>query len=360
MTSMVVGRGESGTSWALAVGSPVPAVPLGDATLDAALRYFGMHGLRSAALGEVARSADLDLQQLRRRYPTPRSLALGIFERMLDLQREQLEQHHKRGVPLGERLQRWFELELQLLEPCKALVRGWLLESISPLSPAAWLQAPLAFRYRAQLQREFELARQRGEISGWVWPSIAAAGFVSLRRSLVSIWLGDDSGAAARTLPFARGEIAAFVRLLAPWPGLEEARPAHRSIPVGEPRALPAPSEPAPEPARALPPPAAAVGPSLAVVEESAAAALQPAVEPSEAVPPTAVDAAVAQAPAVLGALAQPELAPEPLVSSEPEEEASPPESARLEPIAPAPVQPGGDKAPARAKRRPRGKRSKH
>jgi AcrR family transcriptional regulator len=331
----------------------VPPIPLGDATLDVALRYFGAHGLRSSALDDVARSADLDLQELRQRYPTSRSLVIGIFERMLDILSEQLEEQSKRGASLGERLQRWFELELQLLEPCKALVRGWLLDSINPLSPAAWLQGPLAFRYGALLQREFELARQQGEISGWVWPSAAAAAFVSLRRSLISVWLGDESGEAARTLPFARAEIAAFVRLLAPWPGLDEPRPA--SAPR-EPRALPIPIQPARAVHRALPLPVA----SASLLEEPAAAAVQPAVVPADAVPPAAVDAAIAQAPAVLGTLAQPELAPEALVDLEQDDEAPPSDPARLDQSSPAPAQPGGDKAAARAKRRSRAKRSKH
>lgn len=331
-------------------------MPLGDATLDAAVRYFGMHGLRSAALDDVARSADLDLRELRRRYPTSRMLALGIFERMLDILGEQLEEQSKRGAPLSERLQRWFELELQLLEPCKALVRGWWLESIHPLSPAAWLQGPLAFRYGAQLQREFELARQRGEISGWIWPAAAAGAFVGLRRSLVSSWLGDDSPAASRTLPLARAEIAAFVRLLAPWPGVEQPRASTSPRRAREPRALPAPIEPAEmsSEARSLEAAQAEAVQAVRAVQAEAVQAVQ-AVQAETA----AVNAALAQAPAVLGVLAQPALEPEPL-GSPLSDRVGDPDAAPLGASAPAPVHPGSEKAPNRSQRRARGKRSKH
>jgi AcrR family transcriptional regulator len=336
-----VDTGGAGTSWALSAASAVssdvaPAMPLGDPALDAAVRYFGAHGLRSTALDDVARSGDLDLRELSRRYPTSRSLALGVFERMLEILGEQLEEQNKRGATLTERLQRWFELELQLLEPCKALVRSWLLESVNPLSPAALLQGPLAFRYSAQIQRELERARGRREISGWILPVVAAGAFIGLRRSLVLGWLADDSPAAARTLPLARAEIAAFVQLLAPWPGLDQARPSQsRSSSAHEPRALPAPSD---------------------VAVETVA---QAAVVQTEAVPAAAVNTALAQAPAVLGTLAQAALTPDLPLSPVPEE-ASPPEPARLDNSSPAPVKPGSETSATRAKRRARAKRSRH
>lgn len=335
-------------------------LPLGDPALDAAVHYFGTHGLRYTAPDDVARSCDLDVRELRRRYPTSQSLAAGIFERMLDILCEQLEEQSKRGATLSERLQRWFELELQLLEPCKALVRSWLLDSLQPLSPSALLQGPLAFRYAAQIERELDLARGRGEVSGWVLPAIAAGAFVGLRRSLVLGWLDDDSPGAARTLPFARAEIAAFVRLLAPWPGLDEARldearPAHRvPVRVPEPRALPAPSAAVELPAEASPLPVVA----LSLPEESVAAAV-PAVEQTEAAPALAVEAAIAQAPAVLGTFAETELKAEPVVNAV-LGEVRDSEPAPLEASPPAPVKPGGEKPASRSKRRSRSKRSKN
>ncbi len=378
---MVVGTGGAGASWALskASASAAPAIPLGDPALDAALRYFGTHGLHAAALDDVARSGDLDVREVSRRYPTSRCLALGLFERMLDLLGEQLEEQSRRGASLTERLQSWFELELQLLEPCKALVRSWLLDSLNPLSPTALLQGPLAIRYGSQIERQLELARDRGEISGWVLPGVAAGAFIGLRRSLFLGWLGDDS-AAERTLPFARAEIAAFVRLLAPWPGLDDVRPsASRPIRVQEPRALPAPAEAAKVSAHARSLPAAtvnlreeaeaeAVAPvqveavQAAVVQVAAqpVAVVQPAVaEATEAAPAAAVNAAVAQAPAVLGTLAQAEATPEALASLAPEAE-PPSEPPAIGNGAPAPVQPGSEKSSARSKRRSRAKRSKH
>jgi AcrR family transcriptional regulator len=302
---------------------------LGDAALDAARHYFGTHGLRCTALDDIARSSDLDLRELSRRYPSPRTLAVGVFERMLDILGAQLEQQDTRGATLTERLQSWFELELQLLEPCKALVRSWLIDSSDPLSPAALLQGPLAFRYVAQIQREIELARGRGEVSGWTLSSVAAGAFVGLRRSLVLSWLGDASPAAERTLAFARAEIAAFVRLLAPWPGLEDARPSARPRSAPEPRALATANE-AVDPsssARALP------VATTSLAQESAAAAVQTSAVPAEAAATAAVNAAVAQAPAILGILAQTPPAPEPL---------------------------GSETSTPRAQRRARAKRPKH
>jgi hypothetical protein len=351
-----------------------PPIPLGDPTLDAAVRYFGKHGLRSTALDDVARSGDLDVREVSRRYPSSRCLAAGIFERMLDILGEQLDQQSKGGVALSERLQRWFELELQLLEPCKALVRSWLIDLVNPLSPAGLLQGPLAFRYAVRIQRELELARSRGEISAWVSPAFAAGAFIGLRRSLVLGWLGDDSPAAARTLSLARAEIAAFVSLLAPWPGLDDAGRSHsRSIPVREPRALPAASAPAhpasealslPVAAARLPEqPAAAARPLGAPVEAAEPSAVErPVTLETEPVPPAAVSAAMAQAPAILGPLAQTAAGAEPLVSLAPEA-ASRPESPLFDPDPPAPlapVKPGSEKSVARSKRRSRTKRSKH
>src|SRR4051812_32868312 len=149
MTSMVVDTGGAGTSLALSTAAPPLAqpMPLGDPALDAAVHSFGTHGLSTTALDDVARSSNLDPREVSRRFPSSCSLAVGVFERMLDLLGEQLDEQRERGVTLGERLQRWFELELQLLEPCKALVRGWLIDSVNPLSPAVVLQGPLAFRY---------------------------------------------------------------------------------------------------------------------------------------------------------------------------------------------------------------------
>jgi len=332
MTSMVVDMGGAGTSLALSTASP--PIPLGDPALDAAVRYFGAHGLRSTALDDVARSSDLELSELNRRYPSSRSLAAGVFERMLDLLGEQLDGQRERGAPLSERLQRWFELELQLLEPCKALVRGWLIDSVNLLSPTALLQGSLAFRYAARIQRELELARERGEISVWVLPAVATGAFIGLRRSLVLGWLGDDSPAAARTLPLARAEIAAFVRLLAPWPGLDGAHPAASPSRVRE--------------TRALPPPAA----------DPVSFVQPPAVMQTESAPAAAVNAAIAQAPAILGTLAQTALEPVPMLSPEPEEVRS--EPARLDLGSPAPIRPGSEKSATSSKRKSRAKRSKH
>jgi hypothetical protein len=173
---------------------------------------------------------------------------------------------------------------------------------------------------------------------------------------LVLGWLGDDSPAPARTLALARAEIAAFVRLLAPWPSLQDARPSNRPRSAPEPRALPAPVEGAEVSSATLSLPVAA----HRLPDESESAAVQPAVVQAEAASTVAVNAAIAHAPAILGTLAQPGPAVQPLVSLAPEAGASRSEPAQFDGSLPAPIQPGGENAAARSKRRSRAKRSKH
>lgn len=325
MVVNTTGRSSTSRSLSTASATPVP-VPLGDPVLDAAVLYFGTHGLRSTALDDIASSGELDVREMRRRYPSSRYLALGIFERMLDLLQEQLQEQLERGATLTERLQGLFERELQLLEPCKALVQSWLMDSANPFSPSALLQGPLAFRYATQIRYTIELARRRGEVSPWTLSAVAAGAFVALRRSLVLGWLVDNSAPATRTLTVARAEIAAFVRLLAPWPGFVDAIPSHlRAGSIRKPRVLSASIEPTAVGSRALPLPVAVPSlPGESANEAVQAAAVQtaavqmPAVDIAAvqtAAPLTAaVSAASIQPPVVLGALAQTASAPEPRV----------------------------------------------
>ncbi|HWO14358.1 MAG TPA: hypothetical protein VNN80_32855 [Polyangiaceae bacterium] len=352
MESMVVdtARG-SGTAAALA-----PPIPLGDPVLDAAVAYFGKHGLRFAALEEVARSCDLDVREVRRRYSSSRSLAVGIFDRVLDILGEQLDRPSEGGSTLTERLQRRFELELRLLEPCKPLVRSWLIDSANPLSPSALLQGPLAFRYVAQIEQELEVARKRGEIYGWILPVVAAGVFICIRGRLVLGWLGDDSPAAARTVALARAEIAAFARLLAPGPLLEGAKPSNGpSTSAHGPRALSASIEVTAPSLGALSPPTATAG----LPGQPASEPVQTAAATVAAPPTVAMNAAISSVPVVLGALAHTTPAAE-LEVSRVLEAAPESEPTHLDSSAPAPVKPGSEMAPTRSKNGSRTKRARH
>jgi AcrR family transcriptional regulator len=200
-----------------------------DAILTAARELARVTGWNQVTVEQVSERTHIPPDLILELFSTRAQLAQGIMERLVDRLPAEIADEISPRSTMRDRLYTCVAHILRTMERDKGFMRAVVESAIGDPESGA-LQAPLVTRYLQVVAAQIEIVREKGEISRFVVPHVAASIFWFAHLRIIRFWLSDTSEASEKTHAFADRTITQFARALG---AAAVSRPQTTAVPSG-------------------------------------------------------------------------------------------------------------------------------